>query len=112
MQTSAIVSPKVSRGVGTVLTAIGGYTPAGSVGAIVAGLVVANISAAQVNVTITVYDGTNDTNIAFGRPCAVGDSVVLGGDIFKATLVNGWNIRVKSSAAASVDAAMFVVEAT
>lgn len=110
MQTTTIVTPKVSRAVGTALTAIGGYTPAGAIGAIIMGIVVANISAGSVNVTVTVFDGANDTNLVFARPCAIGDSVVLGGDILKAALVNGWNIRVKSSVAASVDASMFVTE--
>lgn len=109
MQTATIVSPKVSRAIGTALTAVGAYTPA-SGGAIVAGLVVCNTSAAAVNVTVTVFDGTNDTNLVFARPVAVGDSLVLGGDVFKMVLVNGWNIRVKSSAATSVDASMFVTE--
>lgn len=110
MQTTTIVSPKVSRSIGTALTAIGAYSPAGAIGAIIAGIVVANTSAAIVNVTITVFDGANDTNLVFAKPCAVGDSIVLGGDILKAFLVNGWNIRVKSSAATSVDATMFVTE--
>lgn len=110
MQTTTIVSPKVSRSIGTALTAIGGYSPAGAIGAIIMGIVVANTSAASVNVTITVFDGANDTNLVFARACAVGDSVVLGGDIIKAALVNGWNIRVKSSAVTSVDATMFVTE--
>lgn len=112
MQTTTIVTPKVSRAVGTSLTAIGGYSPAASTGAIVAGISVANISGVVVNITVTVFDGANDTNIVFAKPTAIGDSVILGGDIFKAALVNGWNIRVKSSVAASIDATMFVVEFT
>jgi len=110
MQTVTIVSPKVSRAIGTVLTQIGGYTPASS--AIATGLSVCNISAGAVNVTVTVYDGANDTNLAFSTPVAIGDSLLLGADWFKFTLVNGWSIRVKSSVAASVDATMFVSEFT
>lgn len=110
MQTVTIVSPKVSRAIGTAFTQVGAYTPASS--AIVTGLSVCNISGASVNVTVTIYDGTNDTNIAFATPCAVGDSVLVGAEWFKFTLINGWSIRVKSSVAASVDAAMFVSEFT
>jgi len=110
MQSVTIVSPKVSRGIGTSLTQVGGYSPASS--AIVSGLSVANTSGAAVNVTITVFDGTNDTNLVFATPCAVGDSILLGADWVKFNLVAGWSIRVKSSAAASVDAAMFVSEFT
>lgn len=110
MQSVTIVSPKVSRSIGTSFTAVGAYSPAGS--AMVSGLTVANTSGAAINVTVTVYDGTNDTNIAFGTPVAVGDTLVVGGDWFKFSLVAGWSIRVKSSAAASCDAAMFVSEFT
>jgi hypothetical protein len=110
MQSTTIVSPKVSRAVGTSATQVGAYSPASS--AIVTGLSVCNISGAAVNVTVTVFDGTNDTNLAFATPVAVGDSLLLGADWFKFTLISGWSIRVKSSAAASVDAAMFVTEFT
>lgn len=110
MQTVTIVSPKVSRAVGTALTQIGGYTPASS--AIATGVSVCNISAGIVNVTVTLFDGTNDTNLVFNTPCAVGDSILVGAEWFKFTLVNGWSIRVKSSVAASIDAAMFVSEFT
>ena len=110
MQTVTIVSPKVSRSIGVALTQVGGYSPASS--AIVTGLRVCNTSAGIVNVTITVFDGTNDTNLVFNTPCAVGDSILLGADWFKFTLITGWSIRVKSSAATSVDAAMFVSEFT
>ena len=78
----------------------------------VSGLTVANISGASINVTVTVFDGTNDTNIAFATPVAIGDTLVVGGDWFKFNLVAGWSIRVKSSAATSCDAAMFVSEFT
>lgn len=108
MQSTTVVSPKVSRAVGTALTAIGGYSPASA--AIVSGIIVANTSAGAVNVTVTVFDGANDTNLCFATPVAVGDSLIVGGEWFKATLVSGWSIRVKSSVAASVDASMFVTE--
>lgn len=110
MQSVTIVSPKVSRSIGTAFTQVGAYSPASS--AIVTGLSVCNTTGASVNVTITVFDGTNDTNLVFATPCGVGDSILLGADWFKFTLVAGWSIRVKSSAATSVDAAMFVSEFT
>jgi hypothetical protein len=110
MQSTTLVAPKVSRGVGTAATQIGGYSPASS--AIVAGIIVANTSGAGVSVTVTVFDGANDTNLAFATPVAVGDSLVLGGENFKLVIVAGWSVRVKSSAAASVDATMSVAEFT
>lgn len=110
MQSVTLVSPKVSRSIGTAFVQVGGYSPASS--AIVSGLSVCNTSGAAVNVTITVYDGTNDTNLVFASPVAPGDTLLLGATWFKFTLIAGWSIRVKSSAAASVDAAMFVSEFT
>lgn len=110
MQSVTNVSPKVSRSIGTAFTQVGAYSPASS--AIVAGIIVANTSGAAVNITVTVFDGTNDTNLAFATPVAVGDSLVLGGENFKLILVAGWSVRVKSSAATSVDATMSVAEFT
>lgn len=110
MQSVTIVSPKVSRSIGTAFVQVGAYSPASS--AIVSGLSVCNTSVAAVNVTVTVFDGTNDTNLVFASPVAIGDTLLLGADWFKFTLVAGWSIRVKSSAATSVDAAMFVSEFT
>jgi hypothetical protein len=110
MQTSTIVSPKVSRGIGTALTQVGAYSPATS--CVVTGLCVANISGASVNVTVTVYDGTNDTHLTLATPVAAADSLLLGAEWFKFTLVSGWSIRVSSSVASSVDASMFVTEFT
>src|SRR5882724_1266986 len=107
MQSVTIVSPKVSRSIGTAFVQVGGYSPA-SGGAIVSGLSVCNTSGSSVNVTVTVFDGANDTNLTFATPCAVGDTLLLGADWFKFTLVAGWSIRVKSSAVTSVDVAMFV----
>lgn len=112
MQTTTIVAPKVSRAVGTAFTQLGGYSPAGSIGAIVSSLVCANLTAGLILVTVTLFDGTNDTSLAFSAPVAVGDSIMVGGADAKFTLVNGWSIRVKSNVAASVDASMCVAEFT
>lgn len=109
MQTSTLVSPKVSRSIGTSLTQVGGYTPATS--AIVTGLTVANTTGSSVTCQVTIFDGTNDTNIVpSSRPIAAGDTLILGGSDFKAILVNGWSIRVRSSAVTSLDAVLFVIE--
>ena|SRR5882724_5079710 len=110
MQVATIVSPKVSRAIGTALTQVGGYSPASS--AIVSCIVVCNTSGAAVTVQVTVFDGANDTNLAFNAPVAVGDSLVLGGGTLKIMLVSGWSIRVKSSAVTSVDATLGVTEFT
>lgn len=112
MQTTTIVAPKVSRAIGTGATAIGGYTPAGAIGAIIAGLSLCNITGSTIKATLDVFDGANATRLALATPIGVGDSLVFGGESFKFTLVNGWNIRATSDTAASIDAVMNVVEFT
>ncbi len=71
-----------------------------------------NTSGAAVTVQVTVFDGANDTNLAFNAPVAIGDTLVLGGENLKIMLVSGWSIRVKSSAVTSVDAVLGVTEFT
>ena len=51
---------KVSRGIGTALTAVGSYVVGASTQTTVIGLTVANTSAATVNIDVTVNDGAND----------------------------------------------------
>ena len=112
MQTTTIIAPQVSQAVGTSPTAIGGYTPPGASGAIVSSIVVANISGGGILVTVDLFNGSDATRLASGTPVAVGDSLVLGGENLKILLVNGWNIRVTSSVAASADASMSVTQFT
>lgn len=110
MQTTTIIAPQVSRAIGTGATAIGGYTPPGASGAIVSCISCANITGATIHVTVDVFDGANATRLCVLTPVAAADSLVLGGEILKILLVNGWNIRVTSDTAASVDAVMSVTQ--
>lgn len=110
MQNVAIVAPKVSRNIGVAATQIGGYSPAAGVSAIVSSLTVCNTNTSVVNVKVSLFDGTNDTYVAFNAPVAVGDTLMIGGADAKFTLLNGWSIRVLSTIATSVDAAMCVTE--
>lgn len=112
MQTTNIVAPKVSQAIGTAPVAIGGYTPAGAAGAIISSVTACNILGTTILVTVDLFNGSVATRIALNTPVAAGDTLALGGENFKFTLVNGWNIRVTSNAAASVDASMSVVEFT
>lgn len=112
MQTTLIIAPQVSRAVGVAATAIGGYTPPGASGAIVSCISACNITGSTILVTVDVFDGANATRLALNAPVAAGDSLVLGGDTLKILLVNGWNIRVTSNTATSVDAIMSVTQFT
>ena len=72
---------KLSRAIGTSLTAVGSYTVPSSTSTTVIGLVVSNITASQVLITATVNDGSNDTNLIKDAPVPSGGAIVIvGGD--------------------------------
>jgi len=105
-----VFSRKSSRNIGTSLTAVGSYTVGGGVQTTVIGLSVCNTAASPITVDVTVYDGTNDTYLAKGAGVPVGNAFIpIGGDE-KVVLIAGDSIRVKSSAATSVDAVMSILE--
>jgi len=85
---------KLSRGVGTTATQVGGYTVQASTTAVVVGLTIAN------------------TSIVTNAPISSGASLVpIGGDQ-KIVLITGDKIYVQSSAASSIDAILSIMEIT
>jgi hypothetical protein len=105
-----VFSRKISRNVGTSLTAVGSYTVGGGVVTTVIGLSVCNTTTSPITVDVTVYDGTNDAYLVKGAGVPVGNGFIpIGGDE-KVVLIAGDSIRVKSSAATSVDAVMSILE--
>jgi hypothetical protein len=105
---------KMSSGVGTALTAVGGYTVPSdsSTTVVVVGLSVANTSATAVDVEVTLNDGSTDFYLVKDAPVSAGSSlVVIGGDQ-KIVLESGHSIKVNSSASSSVDAVMSIMEIT
>lgn len=101
---------KISRNIGTTLTSVGGYTVGGGVQTTVIGLSVCNTSASPITVDVTVNDGTNDAYLLKGAGLGVGQALaVIGGDE-KVVLIAGDSIKVKSSAATSIDAVMSILE--
>jgi len=105
-------SRKLSRSIGTTLTAVGSYTVGASTQTTVIGLSVANISAATVEVDISLNDGTNDTYLIKGAPVLPGASLVVSGGDQKIVLVTNDSVKVKSNTASSVDAVMSILELT
>ena len=103
---------KVSRGVGTALTAVGSYTVGASTQTTVIGLTVANTSASTVNIDVTLNDGVNDTYLVKDAPVPVGGALVPIGGNQKVVLITGDSIKVNSSAASSVDAVLSILEIT
>jgi hypothetical protein len=103
---------KLSRSVGTTLTAIDSYTVASATQVTVIGLVVSNTSSAQVLVDATVNDGTNDTYLVKQAPVPSGGALVIIGGDQKVVLETNDSIKVKSDTASSVDAVMSILEIT
>lgn len=107
MQTATIQAPVASQSIGTSLQSIGSYTgPAGSAGAIVSAITLANTGSATAVVNITLYNGTTDFYLAKGAQILPNDTLVLGGGNLKIQLTVGWYIRVSATVAATVDAIM------
>lgn len=111
MQTATLPVPKVSRAIAAAVVQVGGYTPAASTSAVITGLAVTNTSGTLRTVKVSLYDGANDTYLAFNAQIGVGDTLIVGGDGARFTLITGWSIRVIADAG-TVDAAMSVTEYT
>ena len=103
---------KVSQNIGTALTGVGSYTVAAATQTTIIGLVVANTTVSSITVDVTLYDGATDTYITKNCPITTGGSVVIVGGEQKIVLETGDSIRVKSSAATSVDVVMSILEIT
>ena len=103
---------KLSRSIGTTLTAVDSYTVAASTQVTVIGLAVSNTSSAQVLVDATVNDGTNDTYLVKQAPVPSGGALVIIGGDQKVVLETNDSIKVKSDTASSVDVVMSILEIT
>jgi hypothetical protein len=103
---------KLSRNVGTSLTAVGSYTVGSSTKTVIVGLTLANVSGSSINVDATVNDGSNDYYIIKNAPIAAGGSLVVVGGDQKIVLNTSDSIKVKSDTASSLDAIMSIMEIT
>jgi len=103
---------KVSRSIGTSATAIDGYTVGASTQTTVIGLTLANRTASQVLVDVTLNDGANDTYMVKDAPIPAGSSLVVVGGDQKVVLGTGDSIKITSDTASSVDAIMSILEIT
>ena len=107
---------KTSKGVGTSLTQIGSYTVAASTQTTVIGLSVSNITGSSVDVDVQLSSNagsdTNDIRIVKGVPIPSGSTVVLIGGAQKLVMETGNLLKIKSSAASSLDVVMSILEIT
>ena len=103
---------KLSRSIGTSLTAVGSYTVGAATEVTVIGLAVSNTTASQVLVDATLNDGANDTYLIKEAPVPSGGSIVIIGGDQKVVLEVGDSIKIKSDTASSVDVVMSILEIT
>ncbi|QIG70813.1 putative structural protein [Rhizobium phage RHph_I1_18] len=101
---------KRSQNVGTSLTKVASYDVPASTQTTVIGLTICNTTANPITVSATVFDGTNDTYLVKDATLIAGSAIVPIGDAQKVVLETGHSIRVKSSAASSVDVTMSILE--
>jgi hypothetical protein len=104
---------KLSRGVGTSATIVGGYTVQAATTAVVVGLTVTNTSGSAITANVYINDvSVANTSIVTNAPISSGASLVpIGGDQ-KIVLITGDKIYVQSSAASSIDAILSIMEIT
>jgi hypothetical protein len=101
---------KLSRGVGTSITAVGSYTAPALTEVTVIGLIVSNVISTTIKVSVTHYDGATDTYLVKSMDIIPGGAeVVVGGDQ-KVVLEPNDSIRVVSDTAASADVVMSILE--
>lgn len=104
---------KVSRGIVNAYTSVGSYTVPASTESTLIGLTVANTYSVQIKVTISLYDGANDTIIVKDCDVAVGSTLVAVGGDQKIVLITGDSIRVKTdNAAHTCDVIVSLLEIT
>ena len=107
---------KTSKGIGTALTQVGSYAVPSSTETTVIGLSVSNVTGSSVDVDValsaTMANTTNDISLGTSIPVPSGSTVVLVGGDQKLVMEPTDLIKVKSSAASSVDVCMSILEIT
>ena len=117
---------KTSKGIGTSYFQVGAnsagasqtgaYTVGGSTQTTVIGLSVSNVTTSAVDIDValsaTMANTTNDVSICTTIPIPSGSTIVLVGGDQKLVLTTGDLIKVKSSASASLDVVMSMLEIT
>tara|TARA_Y100000310_G_scaffold157823_1_gene157264 strand:+ start:32 stop:406 length:375 start_codon:yes stop_codon:yes gene_type:complete len=117
---------KTSKGIGTSYFQVGAnsagagqtgaYTVGSSTQTTVIGLSVSNVTTSSVDIDValsaTMANTTNDVSICTTIPIPSGSTIVLVGGDQKLVLITGDLIKVKSSASASLDVVMSMLEIT
>ena len=94
----------------------GAYTVGSSTQTTVIGLSISNVTSSAVDIDValsaTMANTTNDVSICTTIPIPSGSTIVLVGGDQKLVLITGDLIKVKSSASASLDVVMSMLEIT
>lgn len=101
---------KTSRNIGTSITAVGSYTVPANTQCTAIGLTLSNVTTNTINVSASIYDGSNDTSIVKNATVVPGGTLIVIGGTQKMVIETGMSIRVVSSAATSVDAILSILE--
>lgn len=100
----------VQSSIGTALTSVGAYTVPASTQTTVVSLLVSNTSVSDVTIDVTLNNGTTDYYIVKGMPLLTGSAAFPIGLDGKIVLQTADSVKVKSSAATSVDAILSILE--
>ena len=102
---------KFSTSIGTTATEVGGYSVLLDVQTTAIGLALANVTASQVTVSVTLNTQTGDTiHIIKDAPIPSGGALIpIGGDQ-KVVMEHNDQIKVVSDTASSVDAILSILE--
>jgi len=105
---------KTERNIGTTLTQIDSYAVSASpvTKTTVIGLTCANTTTSSVDVDVALNDGTNDFYLLKSCPVPSGSTICLVGGDQKLVMEPLDKIKVKSTAASSVDVIMSILEIT
>ena len=102
---------KISAGIGTTATAVGGYSVLLDIQTTAIGLALANVTGSQITVSVTLNTQAGDTiHIIKDAPIPSGGALVpIGGDM-KVVMEHNDQIKVTSDTASSIDAILDILE--
>ena len=102
---------KFSTSIGTTATAVGGYSVLLDVQTTAIGLALANVTASQVTVSVTLNTQAGDTiHIIKDAPIPSGGALIAIGGDQKVVMEHNDQIKVVSDTASSVDAILSILE--
>ena len=103
---------KLQRNIGATPAQVGSYVVGASTSTVVIGMTVTNTTGSAISANVFINDGAANTYVIANSPIGSGASLVVVGGDQKIVLNTGDSIYVQSSASASIDAVMSIMEIT